>query len=170
MTTLPDWIIYASALFGLAGMILGLWTAITNKAAENAKVLTTLGTTKLDIGACDTRHQTVLDRLEEIIGRLIRLEERLTPLWDMIIKELPKILISPHTQELDEFIRMYMNGFEHMTKDELLKMKELLEAEFNKGQGAKDSLKVTVATITLSTIKAKLGYLGEKINDRKNRN
>lgn len=52
-------------------------------------------------------------------GRLTSIETKLDPIWDCIMKELPKLLISPHTPEVDKLITKALDiGFDNLPREE----------------------------------------------------
>jgi len=63
--------------------------------------------------------------------RLTSIENTLTtkldPIWNVIIKELPKVLISPHTPRLDALLKKAMKiGFNKLTEVEAFELDERL--------------------------------------------
>lgn len=64
--------------------------------------------------------------------RLTALEEKINPIWQAIISEIPNLLIKEDTPELDELLRMASNGLEDMTDKQIHKMLQLLNEEYTK--------------------------------------
>ena len=62
--------------------------------------------------------------------RLTSLESKLDPIWQAIIKEIPKLLISPHTPEFDELVEKAMDDLEAMTIGEVKRLMMLLDQEY----------------------------------------
>jgi hypothetical protein len=62
--------------------------------------------------------------------RLTSLESKLDPIWQAIIKEIPKLLISPHTPEFDTLVEKAMDNLEAMTLAEVKRLMTLLDQEY----------------------------------------
>ncbi len=63
--------------------------------------------------------------------RLTSLESKLDPIWQAIIKEIPKLLISPHTPEFDVLVEEAMVNLEGMTIAKVKRLMTLLEEEYD---------------------------------------
>lgn len=63
--------------------------------------------------------------------RLTSLESKLEPIWQAIIKEIPKLLISPHTPEFDDLVEKAMDNLEGMTITEVKRLMTLLDQEYD---------------------------------------
>lgn len=81
------------------------------------------------------------------------LEDKLDPIWNAIMHELPKVLISPGHSELDSLIRQALNGLETLNDDEIKILVEGLEKEYI-GNSKADSGKRMVAILLKNGIKA----------------
>ena len=90
-------------------------------------LLSLLGT--LVIGILNSGKMSKADaiRLEH---RLTSLESKLDPIWQAIIKEIPKLLISPHTPEFDTLVEKAIGNLEGMTIAEVKRLMVLLEEEY----------------------------------------
>lgn len=90
-------------------------------------LLSLLGT--LVIGFLNSGKMSKADaiRLEH---RLTSLESKLDPIWQAIIKEIPKLLISPHTPEFDALVEKAIGNLESMTIAEVKRLMVLLEEEY----------------------------------------
>ncbi len=62
--------------------------------------------------------------------RLTSLEHKIEPVWDAIRNEIPKLLLRPHTAELDELIEKSMNGLKTMNEVQVNRLLQLLDAEY----------------------------------------
>lgn len=60
------------------------------------------------------------------------LEYKLEPLWDAVRTQIPKMLISPHSQELDKLLKMASNGLDEMTDQQVQEMASMLDKEYSK--------------------------------------
>jgi len=70
--------------------------------------------------------------------RLTTLELKIEPIWDAVRREIPKLLISPHTGEFDILLRKSMNGLD-MTIIEVKRLLELLDGEYQKAVSESDT-------------------------------
>jgi len=61
--------------------------------------------------------------ISKIKERLTALETKIEPFWEMVQKELPKILHSPHTPELDVLLEKMANGNINKIEAEDLKIR-----------------------------------------------
>jgi hypothetical protein len=63
----------------------------------------------------------------ELRNRITKLETQMQPFWSIIEKELPKLIHSPHTPEIDVLLDKLMAGI--LTIDEAKELKERLKHE-----------------------------------------
>lgn len=62
--------------------------------------------------------------------RLTSLEHKIEPVWDAIRNEIPKLLIRPHTLELDELIQKSLKGLNTMSDNQVKRLLQLLDDEY----------------------------------------
>ena len=93
----------------------------------------------------------------DIEKRLTLLETKITPFWNWVDRELPKILHSPHTPELDKLLEDYKYK-ESMSIDDLERLKCLINDEIKKT--AKD--KILLYTLFLMNLDL---YIEKRIKD-----
>ena len=60
-------------------------------------------------------------------NRLTKLETQMQPFWNLIERELPKIIHSPHTPEIDILLEKMIEGV--LTRDEAIDLKFKLKEE-----------------------------------------
>lgn len=65
----------------------------------------------------------------DIKNRLTKLETQMQPFWNLIEKELPKLIHSPHTPEIDVLLDKMIDG--KLTQDEAIDLKCMLKEELN---------------------------------------
>ena len=63
----------------------------------------------------------------DIKYRLTKLETQMAPFWNIIEKELPKLIHSPHTPEIDILLEKMIEGV--LTRDEAIDLKFKLKEE-----------------------------------------
>lgn len=63
--------------------------------------------------------------------RLTSLEHKIEPVWDAIRNEIPKLLIRPHTLELDGLIEKSMKGLNTMSDNQVKRLLQLIDDEYN---------------------------------------
>ena len=90
-------------------------------------LISLLGTLIVGILNFGKMSKTDAIRLEH---RLTSLESKLDPIWQAIIKEIPKLLISPHTPEFDTLVEKAIGNLEGMTIAEVKRLMVLLEEEY----------------------------------------
>ena len=96
-------------------------------------------------GECSDKFHLLDKRLESI-------ELKIDPLWDAIIKEIPKLLINPHTPQLDSLLRKGINqGWECLEPYEMNLLDELIDKE--------------MAVLTLSKL-TKSGEPSKRVNNK----
>lgn len=71
--------------------------------------------------------------------RLTSLEEKIEPIWEAIIKEIPRLLISPHSPEFDKLVEKSLKGIDTLTPEELERLEELVDAEYEVAVEEKNS-------------------------------
>ena len=85
--------------------------------------------------------------------RLTSLEEKIEPIWEAIIKEIPRLLISPHSPEFDKLVEKSLNGGD-LTAEELEQLKELVDAEYEQAVEEKNSGRAIGLVLMRAGIKA----------------
>lgn len=92
-------------------------------------------------------------------ARLTALETKVGPFWAMLEQQLPKILHSPHTPELDSLIYKWTGG--EITLDGMKRMADLLADEIQKRikSGGGDG-KLWALTLFVSVVKSKIQEFG----------
>ena len=72
--------------------------------------------------------------------RLTSLEGKIEPIWEAIIKEIPRLLISPHSPEFDELVEKALKiGLDDMTPEEIERLRNLLDSEYDQAVEEKNS-------------------------------
>lgn len=107
-----------------------------------------------------TREKYSKDDAVKLENRLSTIEEilrsRLDPIWNVIMTELPKVLISPHTPEFDELIKKAINNFDLMDNQELLDLERCLVKNHLKHKNVDKKL---AARFLLSVTRTKIKQL-----------
>uniref|UniRef100_A0A6M3M567 Uncharacterized protein n=1 Tax=viral metagenome TaxID=1070528 RepID=A0A6M3M567_9ZZZZ len=85
------------------------------------------------------------------------LEDKLNPIWNAIMTELPKILISPHTPKLDILLKKALNGFSHLSGEEAKTLAKGLDENYSADKKNVDSAKRLVAVLIRSALRAEMG-------------
>lgn len=85
--------------------------------------------------------------------RLTAIEEKINPIWNVIIGELPKLLIKEDTPRLDELLRLAINGRSTMTDRQIHEMTCLLDEEYEKSRAAGDSGRAIGIALFRATLK-----------------
>lgn len=85
--------------------------------------------------------------------RLTAIEEKINPIWDAIIGELPKLLIKKETQELDELLLKFTSKNNSLTYEEKLRLTELLNEEHQKAVETKDAGRGLAITLLRAAVK-----------------
>lgn len=91
-------------------------------------LLSLLGTLIIGILNFGKMSKTDAIRLEH---RLTSLESKLEPIWQAIIKEIPKLLISPHTPEFDALVEKATDNLGTMTIADVKRLMTLLDQEYD---------------------------------------
>lgn len=79
------------------------------------------------------------------------LETKLEPIWDTIMKELPKLLISPHTPKIDDLMIKALDvGFENLPEKEAFELHKQLDEVYSKEKDSMKRLVVSLVQIALS--------------------
>lgn len=81
-----------------------------------------------------TRHEaTQLEtRLNSIENSIEILSNKVDPIWDAIMNEIPKLLIRESTPKLDVLLKLASNDLKDMTPTQIQDMIGLLDAEYEK--------------------------------------
>jgi hypothetical protein len=85
----------------------------------------------------------------DLKNRLTKLETQMQPFWGIIERELPKLIHSPHTPEIDALLEEMMNGT--LTKEKAKDLKDRLKAELNVPDVGK-KLAITLIILRLDQI------------------
>ncbi len=137
----------AVALIALLGTVI-LANANRNKYDRDDAVLMEQRLTALETAMQHKVDTVIFTRLEGHIDTLNQtLKDRLDPIWDAIMIELPKLLISPHLERLDDLIICATtNGAESLSNPERDELFTELEIHYinNKKENA---VKRLIATL-----------------------
>ena len=87
--------------------------------------------------------------------RLTALELKIDPIWDAIRLEIPKLLLSPHTDEFDELIQKSINGLINMTIIEVKRLLELLDSEYQKAISENEQGRAIGIALFRATLRAR---------------
>lgn len=88
------------------------------------------------------------------------LETKLDPIWDAIMKELPKVLLSPHTPELDRLMTKALKvGFRNLPHIEAFELNDNLDKEY---ASEKDPLKRLVVSLVQIALSVENGGLANR--------
>lgn len=71
--------------------------------------------------------------------RLTSLEAKIEPIWEAIIKEIPKLLISPHSPEFDKLVEKSLANLDGLTAEEMERLEALVDAEYEQAVEEKNS-------------------------------
>ena len=71
--------------------------------------------------------------------RLTSLEGKIEPIWEAIIKEIPRLLISPHSPEFDKLVEKSLEDINSLTLEEKKRLEELLNKEYEMAVEEKNS-------------------------------
>ena len=71
--------------------------------------------------------------------RLTSLEGKIEPIWEAIIKEIPRLLISPHSPEFDKLVEKSLEDIDSLTPEEKKRLEELLNKEYEMAVEEKNS-------------------------------
>ncbi len=72
--------------------------------------------------------------------RLTSLEAKIEPIWNAILKEIPRLLISPHSPEFDALVEKAITiGLDDMDPADVERLSELLDGEYDQAVEEKDS-------------------------------
>lgn len=71
--------------------------------------------------------------------RLTSLEEKIDPIWEAIIKEIPRLLISPHSPEFDKLVEKSLEDIDSLTPEERERLEELLNEQYDQAVEEKNS-------------------------------
>jgi hypothetical protein len=91
-----------------------------------------------DTEATEKKFKEIRDLLQEECGekynaldkRLTSMEDKMTPIWGAIMKEIPRLLISPHTPVFDALVRKGVSlGWECLESSEVALLDELIDKE-----------------------------------------
>lgn len=85
--------------------------------------------------------------------RLTSLEGKIDPIWQAIIKEIPRLLISPHTPEFDGLVEKAMEDLEGMTIADVRRLVTLLEEQYDVAVKEKDTSRALGISLMKAGIK-----------------
>lgn len=88
--------------------------------------------------------------------RLTSLESKIEPIWEAIINEIPRLLISPHSPEFDNLTKKAMNGLKKMTLEEVKKLLGLINSEYDRALLENDSGRAIGLVLMRAGIKAEM--------------
>lgn len=145
------------ALIALLGTIL---TAIfaRDKYSRTEAIQLESRLTSLEAGLDNKVNKTKCERAQgEITAIKQKLEDRLDPIWDAIMHELPKVLISPNHPKLDSLISDALNGLEKMSDEDTKKLIHALEETYI-DNGKADSGRRLIAVLLRAGIRASKGF------------
>lgn len=79
------------------------------------------------------------------------IDTKLEPIWDAIMKELPKILISPHTPKLDALLEKALDvGFKNLQPEDATQIRVQLDRHYEVEENPMKRLTVSLIKIALS--------------------
>lgn len=137
-----------SFALGLLGSAIGVYSFITTSAINAESRFKDLEAKAVDPAVISDIQSDIRD-----INNII--DTKVEPVWNVIIKELPKILISPHTPRFDELVYKYTNGIEEMTHPEMCELIDMLTVRFDPVH-TKEPSKAIVAAIMREVLKKKV--------------
>ena len=88
--------------------------------------------------------------------RLTSLESKIEPIWEAIINEIPRLLISPHSPEFDNLTKKAMKGLKKMTLEEVKKLLGLINSEYDTALEESDSGRAIGLVLMRAGIKAEM--------------
>lgn len=80
------------------------------------------------------------------------LNTKLEPIWNVIIGELPKILISPHTPDLDKLLVKYVDDKKNMCKEEFKQLADWLDHSYIQAVEGHDSGRAMAIALVRASI------------------
>lgn len=87
-------------------------------------------------------------------ARLTALETKIEPLWDAITNEIPRLIMSPHTSELDRLIKKATGPNSILTLEENNRLLQLLDQEYALASESGDTARAISISLYRATIKA----------------
>lgn len=112
-----------------------------------------LGT--LVVGAMNLGKMSKADAVE-LEHRLTGLESKIEPIWEAILQEIPKLLISPHTPEFDNLVAKSMKGIKKMPLEEVDELLGLLNSEYDEAVENHDSGRAIGVVLMRAGVKSQL--------------
>ena len=136
---------------GALGSVIGIYSYFTNNA------------TSYEARFKDLENKCIEPALiNDICSDIKTIKTKLDPIWDAMMTELPKLLISPHTPRMDELILKYTDNYKLMTEDEKYELLGILSSNFNTIH-PEDVTRTMVATFTMKILIKDLEPLKNKI-------
>lgn len=146
-------------LLSVLGTIVSLFIAITSFYIARKKDAVTSNE------ELNKRFKELEDRIAKECGekyasvdkRLSLLEDKMNPIWGAIMKEIPNLLISPHTPQLDALMRKGINfGWECLEPSEIALLDELIDQEVTRLRlaGIQDDAKSKARIAAFAAVKA----------------
>lgn len=109
---------------GLIGSGIGIYSFIANRAVNAEARFKDLEAKSID--------PKIISKMQQDIQKInTTLETKVEPIWSVLMTELPKLLISPHTPRFDELVLKYTNGIEQMSYNEMCELLNMLEGRFD---------------------------------------
>lgn len=91
--------------------------------------------------------------------RLTSLESKIDPIWQAVIKEIPRLLISPHAPEFDALVEKAMDDLDGMTIADIKRLMVLLDVEYEHAIETKDSGRAVGLVLMRAGLKGTTGDL-----------
>lgn len=128
--------------------IVSLITVISGLAANHYRSV---------IGQNERIHSIRVETTEKIRAieiTAVELKARFDVFWNVVEKELPKILIRPTHKEMDELL--IKTAKDNITPDEASKLKKMIKDELDSGLGKEDSGKAVGFVLVLAHLESKM--------------
>ncbi len=92
-------------------------------------------------------------RFNSIESSIEILQNKVEPVWNAIINEIPKLLIKDDTPKLDNLLKLASNGFSGMSEKQIHTMSQLLDVEYSKAIKTGDAGRAVGIALFRATIK-----------------
>ena len=130
---------------GAIGSVIGIYTFLTNRAVDAEARFKDLESARVD-------PETIAEMKTDIQSIKNTLDTKVDPIWNVLMTELPKLLISPHTPRLDELVLKYTDGLDNLSHDERCELLDILEDSFEPIH-PRDPVKSMVAVIMIEVLR-----------------